>query len=356
MNVLILANHFNPGGISRYVLNLSHGLKERGNNIWVASSGGEWVNRLTPGVKHETIPIKTKAILSPKVFFSFVKLSKFVKNNNIQIVHANTRVTAAVAQLLFKFNRIPYITAFHGYYRPGLWRKLIKLSGMRSIAVSHAVENHLAVDLKIDQPKIRVVYNGIELEDFTGKRAQRGDFGFATKDLLFGILGRISQEKGHFLAAAAFEKILQKHPSSYLLLSGKGKMEQKLKLFIEERKIASRVKFIDCEAGDFLDILDILLVPSVKEGFGLSIVEAFAKRVPVIGFNVGGISEIIRNSENGIIFYEYTADALASAVENLLNNTALRDKIIDCASRDVAAFSLSAMAGRTEAVYREVLS
>ncbi|MDD5583949.1 MAG: glycosyltransferase, partial [Candidatus Omnitrophica bacterium] len=233
MNVLILATHLNPGGVSRYVINLAQGLTRRGNTVWVASGGGTWVSLLSRyGVQHKNIPIFTKAIVSFQVFFSFLALTSFLKKHNIQIIHANTRVTQCLAYLLWKSLHIPYVSALHGFYRPSGVRTFAKFEGIAAIAVSVAVKKHCIDDLKIPQEKIYVVHNGIRLEDFSVKKKQKSDFGFNESDYCLGILGRISEEKGHFLAAQALEKLMQKNQNLYLLIAGKGKMEDALKTFV----------------------------------------------------------------------------------------------------------------------------
>ena len=356
MNILILTTHLNPGGLSRYVLNLSTSLKRQNHNVWVACSSGEWIGRLSEnGVHYKHIPIKTKSICSPKILFSFLVLKRLIEQENFDVIHCNTRVTQLLGFLIYKCFNIPYIGAFHGFYRPSIFRKKFKLSGVMSIAVSRAVREHLIKDLDIEPEKIRVVYNGIDSEEFLSKEASKSDWGFSNEDYLIGILGRISQEKGHFLAVDAIGKLILRYKNIYLLVSGKGRLDNKLKAYLRQERLEERVKFIDCSPNQFLDIIDLLLVPSQKEGFGYSILEAFVKAVPVIGYNTGGIVEILRDRENGLLFYNYNSFALADTIEDLISNDNLRRKIVQQASEDVLHFSSRRMAMDTERVYKEVM-
>lgn len=356
MNILILTTHLNPGGISRYVINLSRGLSKQKHKVWVSSSGGEWVKRLEDSrIKHKYIPIKTKSICSIKIFISFLKLRNFIRHEKIDVIHSNTRVTQRLGSLIYKKLGVPYLSTYHGFYRPTILRKLLKFSGLRTIAVSKAVKEHIVGDLKLKAENVRVVYNGLDESEFTVKEAKKSDFGFRDSDFLMGILGRISKEKGHFLAVEAIGRLSKNYDNVYLLVSGKGRLEKKLKSFIEAAKIENKIKFMDCQANKFLDIIDLLLVPSVKEGFGYSIIEAFLKEVPVIGYNVGGITEIIKNRKNGIIFYNYNASSLIGAIEELMLKENLRKRIVLAAKEDVWFFSHERMALDTEKVYKEVL-
>jgi len=356
MNILILTTHLNSGGLSRYVLNLSASLKRENHNVWVACSGGEWVRRLSEkGVNYKYIPIKTKSICSLKILFSFLSLRRLIGQENFDVVHCNTRVTQFLGFILYKCFNLPYIGAYHGFYRRSIFRKRFKLSGVVSIAVSRAVKEHLIKDLDIKDEKIKVVYNGINSDEFSSKETSRGELGFGSQDYLIGILGRVSQEKGHFLAADAIAKFALRHKNAYLLVSGKGRLDNKLRVYLKRERLEERVRFIDCRPNQFLDIIDLLVMPSQKEGFGYSILEAFLKGVPVIGYNTGGIAEIIKDRENGLLFYNYNSLALVEKIEEIISNDNLRRKVVQQAKEDVLYFSSRRMAIDTEKVYREVM-
>ncbi|MEI8350248.1 MAG: glycosyltransferase family 4 protein [Candidatus Omnitrophota bacterium] len=356
MNILILCTHFNPAGISRYTLNLAKGLKERGHRVWVGSSGGEWLPKLTQSnITHIYLPIKTKSICSLKIPLSLNALLSFVAREQIQIIHANTRVTQYLAYLTYKLRKIPYISTFHGFHQPTVWRRHFKLAGLRTIAVSEAVKKHLHQDMHIDESKIRMIHNGIDEKEFTVRRKSKIDYGFKETDFVIGILGRISEEKGHFIAAEALKLLSFNHPNVYLAVSGKGRLLRQLKLFFKLADLEQRVKFFDMDSKDFLDIPDILVVPSKREGFGYAIVEAFAKGVPVVGFNTGGIAEIIRNGENGVLFYHHDGSSLQEAIEGILSHRNLCTQLVENAREDVSLFSLARMATATENVYKELI-
>ena len=99
MNILIITTHLNIGGISRYVINLAKGLARGSDTVFVASSGGQWQKELSiDNITHLKIPINTKSILSFKVLKSFFILSEFLKEQKIDIIHANTRVTQSLGK------------------------------------------------------------------------------------------------------------------------------------------------------------------------------------------------------------------------------------------------------------------
>jgi glycosyltransferase involved in cell wall biosynthesis len=352
MRILLLATHLNPGGISRYVINLARALSLRSHKVFVATSQGSWLNELAnAGIAYEIIPINTKAILSFKVFLSFMKLKAFVRKEKIEVIHANTRVTQFLGYLLCKYTKIPYVATFHGFYRPSLQRRIFKLSGIHAIAVSHAVKKHIVHDLHIRENKASVIYNGIDTKLLTPSKK-----GFSRSDsnVYLGMLGRISEEKGFFLAMEAFASLSASYHNVRFIISGKGKMEDALKEFCRKKGVLEKVDFLELSNVDFFSRIDIVLVPSRKEGFGFTIVEAFSAGVAVIGFNTGGIAELIRNGENGLLFYEYKPESLQESIETLLIDQELRKRIARQGSLEAGRFSQERMAMETERIYQEV--
>jgi glycosyltransferase involved in cell wall biosynthesis len=356
MNILILTTHLNPGGISRYVVNLAKGLRHQ-DVVWVASAGGEWVGQLeSNGISHQHLPIRTKSVLSIKIVLSFFLLIPFIVKNKIEIICANTRVTQCLAYLIYRALGIRYVSVFHGFYKSRLGRRMFKFEGERAIAVSQAVADHLHNDLAIASNKIKVIYNGIDREVFERSSTLKEQSGFSEDDLVLGILGRLSQEKGHLLVLRTFKRLKTKFKNVYLLFSGEGKLKSDLTHYIEKEQLADHVKFVGFKAEDFLDLIDILVVASSQEGFGYSILEAFAKEVCVVGFSVGGIREIIKDRETGFLFYEYSSDSLMQVLEEAIKNKPLQKEIVARAKEKLPEFDLENTINNTKKLFQEVLS
>ncbi len=87
-----------------------------------------------------------------------------------------------------------------------------------------------------------MVYNGIDIDsnEFSTKEAIKQDWGFGKEYYLIGILGRVSQEKGHFLAVDAIAKLSSKRKNVYLLVSGRGKLDDKLRAYLKQEKLEKR--------------------------------------------------------------------------------------------------------------------
>lgn len=357
MRILILGTHLNCGGISRYIINLARGLKYRGHTVYVATCGGEWESFLKEdNIQHIFIPIKTKSILSPKLRIAYKNLKPFIQNKKIDIIHANTRVTQYLAYKLFKTTGIKYVSTFHGFYTPKLSRRYWKFEGVRTIAISQAVKDHLINDLFISSQNIDVVYNGIDIEYFSQERDYRNIYGYKEDGVIVGMLGRISQEKGHFLALDAVLPLLRRYNNLYFFVCGGGKLLPLFKKRVKKEDLKDKVRIMSIPPDDFLGIIDILVFPSSKEGLGFSILEAFAKKKCVVASAKGGIREIVRDLDTGLIFDPYNEFSLRKVLEKVILDKELRRKVGINAFNFVQGFSIENMAEQTEAVYKKILS
>src|SRR3989338_3271342 len=167
MNILILSTHLNTGGISSYIVTLAKGLKRQGHHVFVATSGGDRVEELKKdGIEHVQLNIRTKSELNPKIYFASGKILRFVEEKKIDIIHTNTRVTQVMGELLAKRSKKKHVATCHGFFKPRFFRKIFPCWGDRTVAISQQVRDHLVNDFHIDEKKISLVHNGLDLEQF----------------------------------------------------------------------------------------------------------------------------------------------------------------------------------------------
>jgi len=365
MNILYLSTHLNIGGISSYIFTLANGLKKNGHNVYAASSGGELVSKfIAAGIPHLDIPIKTKSEINIlKIWGSFLKLKKFVTENNIDIIHANTRVTQVLAYFLSRNTKKPYISTCHGFFKKRFSRKIFPCWGRRVIAISEPVREHLKNDFKVKSEDMRVVHNGIDVQRFSQPYAQapveiKKRSGLKNGPVV-GIIARLSDVKGHAYLIEAMSLVFKKIPDAQLLIAGEGRIKDELVNLTERLKISEHVFFIPniYDTKEFLSVMDLFVLPSLKEGLGLSLMEAMASGLGVVGSDVGGIKSLIQDRINGLLVRPADAEGLARAILELLEDKEKRNKFGENAKNFIAQnFSQERMASETEGVYLECLS
>lgn len=361
MNVLILTNHLNIGGITRYVLNLSYGLRKRGHNVFVGSlaGGGEKFLREN-GIGFLELPLKTKSIFSPCLVSAYFILKGFIHRENIGLIHAQTRITQFLAFILSKRLNIAYVSTFHGFYRPHRMRKKIPCLGDLTVAISQAVGRHLIEDFGLEKKNLRVIYNSVSpAMGPCPEAADAKDYSCLKGNPTLGIIARLSGEKGHLLLFSAFRELIKDYPEARLLVVGTGKKEGELKEWVKSNSLGTHITFLGDvpELTPLFRILDISVLPSTLEGLGFSILEAQANGVPVVASSAGGITEVIKDRETGILAEPGDAGGLYRGIKLLLEDAALREGVINNSKMQIEEkFNLDKMLSLTESVYKEALS
>jgi glycosyltransferase involved in cell wall biosynthesis len=365
MNILILTNHLNYGGVSVYAYQLASLLVcKYGEKVFIASRGGDLEAELNnDGIRHIRLPLTTKCEVSPKVFVSALKLAGVVRREKIDVIHANTRVTQVLAALVSAWTRKPMVTTCHGYFKRRLGRVLMPCWGRRVIAISDQVRDHLAYDFDVPTDKIDLVYNGIDPERFVPctaaeSAAQKQAWGIEADKKVVGHIGRLSSVKGQKYMVLAADVLRARHPELRWVIVGDGKEGASLRRLMADKKLDDIVRLCP-SAGNTsraLAAMDVFVMPSLQEGLGISILEAQAQGVPVVASRVGGIPTVIEDGVTGLLVSSGDPPAIAAAVGRLLEDHSLAQAIAARAKKRVAeAFTLDSMTQKTRAVYHSVL-
>jgi len=251
-----------------------------------------------------------------------------------------------------------------------LWKLYLRFSALlcdHFIAVSRAAEqswfgssHRYAYGDEKRLPAHFTLYNAVDVRKIRelcaegheqAEKSGRGAF-------VFGFLGRLSHEKGADLLFDAFDVLSRKHEHLGLLVVGGGPEKKR----IEDRYSGSgwwkKVTFQGLcswrEAMTQFASMDAVVVPSRFEGFGLSAVEALAAGKPVIASECGSLSEIIENGISGLIFPEEDTDALAAAMERLLSDRPLRDRLATHAAARADEFDVGRFNRNVAGIYNRM--
>ncbi len=363
MNILHITNQLDVGGITSYVLSLGAGLKARGHNIYIASSGGELLNRfVSAGFNYIPVPINTKCEISPKVLISFIKLKKAIKENNIQIIHGHSRTTQVLGYLLGKNLNIPYVSTCHGFFKPRFSRRRFPCWGRKVIAISQQVKEHLKDDFKLPEENIRVINNGVKIEklvsnDEAKNLEQKRALALGPGPVI-GIVARLSDVKGHVYLIEAMKMVVEKIPAAQLLIVGEGRMKNQLTALTKKLELERNIIFIPSVMSmEILAVMDIFAMPSLQEGLGLSLMEAMSAALAVVASRVGGIISLVKDGETGLLVKPADSRELAQALVELLQDPQKRALLGYNAHNFIAQnFSLEKQVLDTERFYQECLN
>lgn len=360
MKVLHVSTHFNIGGISNYILQLSGALKVRGVEVAVASCGGDLVPELErSGIPHYDLDIDTKFEFSPKVFRSAFRLARIVKDERVDIVHAHSRVSQVASLLASKLGGVPFVSTCHGYFKKRL-RGIVDTWGMKVIAISDAVKSHLIEDLGVDEERIELVYSGVDAlrfsRDYGADKLTELKSSLGLKNApVIGTIGRLSPVKGQKYLVGAMKEILSVRPDTQVIILGDGDERESLAKLAKTLGVSGSLHlFSSCaDTTDFLSVMDVFVFPSVKEGLGIALLEAMAAGKACVASRVGGISDIIKDGYSGLLVGVADQKAISSAVLELLADAELR-RLMGVRARELVRerFTLDMMADKVAGVYR----
>lgn len=230
----------------------------------------------------------------------------------------------------------------------------------RFIAVSGGLKKAL-VKNGLPEERITVVYNGIDLEALAASRRPgewRAKLGCAEGVPLIGMVARLHPVKGHRYFLEAAREVLAALPESKFVIAGEGPGREAMEQLAGRLGIAGNVVFtgfVD-EVWPLMADLDLLVVPSLWEGFGLTAVEALALGVPVVAADVGGLPEAVRHGETGLLVPPGDTAALARSIIWMLEHPFEAAEMVRRGGEVVRReFSAAAMASRTAEVYRKLL-
>jgi glycosyltransferase involved in cell wall biosynthesis len=231
------------------------------------------------------------------------------------------------------------------------------------IAISTSVSERIQA-LGIEQKKIRLVHNGIDLSGFPLVSLRSGifqnEYGWPQDSLIIGITGQVLEEKGHGDLVDAMLLVRQTNDRIRLVIGGrqKGQYFQKLKKQVSDLGLNDIVRFSGWQdsVADFFAGLDIFVLASrQEEGFGLVVAEAMATGLPVIATPSGGAKEVVVDGVSGIIVGKQNPKELASAILALADSEEYRHQMgCNGRARVEQNFNLSTQSKRLADVLREV--
>ncbi len=172
-----------------------------------------------------------------------------------------------------------------------------------------------------------------------------------------GTVGRFDEQKGHMFFLKAIPKILQDVPDVRFIFVGDGSLRSKLEKMGRELEVNQNIIFtgVRRDIPEILSIMDVFVLPSIFEGFGIVLLEAMAVGKPVVASRAGGIPEIVEHGLTGILIEPANPSAIAGSVVKLLKNPVEAKRIANAGRAEVERkFTADAMARKIEGVYDEV--
>ncbi|MFH1784221.1 MAG: glycosyltransferase [bacterium] len=344
-------------GGEQQTLYLAQGLQGLGHKNFVACQPDGMLLKRLAQTDVVTIPVLMRGEWD---MISVIKLARIIRNHQIDILHIHTAHAHTLGALAAKINptckvivsrRVDFHIHSKAKYRRGLDRIIAVSRGVRDVLV----EDGIAAE------NIAVVHDGIDLERFKkikDNKYLREEFNLKDDMPVVGIVAALAPHKHHenFLEAAAIVK--KEMPNARFLIVGEGELEARLKKLARALELEKEVIFCGFRE-DILELIstfDVFVLSSYLEGMGSTLLEAMALSKPVVATQTGGIPEVVKDGQSGILVPSRDSEKLAAGIVDLLKN---KDKRINMgkAGRKIAeGFGVGRMVSQTEEIYKEVNS
>lgn len=366
--ILYVITKSNWGGAQRYVFDMATEAQKLGHTVLVASgSEGELIERLVAaGVPTISIRSMQRDVDVWKEFRVAKELADIIRKFKPTVVHGNSSKAGLLASLVARSMGVRRIIfTSHGWAfnenRPAWQRILIWLAHYATVLLSHtticnsAATAHGARHMPLSKGHLVVIPLGVA----PGTLLSRDDARFMLAPHIsfptwIGTIAELHPIKQIDSLVRAFALIKDDFPKTTLMIMGEGSERMRLEALIRDLSLEDRVRLRGHveDARAYLPALDVFVLPSRSEGLGYVLLEAGLARLPVVASNVGGIPEVIRNNETGLLFPSGDIHALAERLSACLRDESLRVRLGNTLHHHVReSFSKDAMVARTLALY-----
>ncbi len=294
------------------------------------------------------------------------ELAAYLRRNEIDLVHAHMFRAEVVGTRAAVAAGTPVVMATVHSSRVRSPEDVATLAELtpfmdRLLIPSDAIAEKIRAEGRVAPSTI--IPNGVDLSRFDLPAPPcnlRDEYGIPCNDVLLGVVARLEPEKGHAHLVAAMPSIVERAPDTWLVIVGEGSERASLESQARALPAPARDRIIFTGRRDDISAItadiDIAVLPSLREAQGISILEAMARRKPVVASRVGGIPEVVTDGVSGILVPPETPAALADAVVRLARSPRLRLQMGDAGFADVEErFSIDAMVRRIEGLYGEEL-
>lgn len=347
-------------GATRYFTTVLPRLKQRGVDLHVAFLRGE--HPASFSLKEQGV---IPAFLGRRKWspLSVLDILQLIWRERIQVVHCAGIKGTLTARIAAHLMAVPVVAHLHDCepVAPLLLLLLCLTSRWSAwtLAVSGDVAEHARREMNLDRRRMEVLHNGVELEALrrtpvNAGRAFRDRYGVPTEAKVIGIIGRLAPVKGHDTLLRAMPLVLAKAPATRLLIIGDGPDREALDRRVRDLHLSGHVTFtgqID-DIGAALRAVDVVAMPSLREGLPYALLEAMALDKPVVASAVGGLAETIRHRANGLLFDPGDSNALGDALIAVLTDATLAKSLIHGAHETANAYSVEHHVDRLSHIYR----
>jgi len=321
MRIAELVNNLELGGAERMLADLSIELRARGHYVHVICLRGE--GPLAEPLRQKGINVSSLNKSSTASLPIVRKLGSVLLAQNIEVLHTHNPLVHHYGVVAgWRAGVRALVSTLHGpgnldELRSRILYDVCCLGTSRVVSVCESLERRVHASTSIAWRRSTVIPNGIDMDRFLAVSPRE-----SAEPFTFGTVGRLAPVKDHANLLKAFRLVLERYPASRLEILGDGPLREELRAISCSLRIDGQVGFhgASLDVPGFLGKLNAFVLASLYEGLPITMIEAMAAGLPVVGTEVGGISEMVKGSGCGWLSPpgrpELLANALCGAIES----------------------------------------
>lgn len=369
MKILLLSRVIFLSGVTTHLISLSKGLVDRGHQVYIMTAGPQdpksaanvklYNNLIEIGVNPIIVPFPTKKNNKYKylisLIYAFFFCKKILNHYDFDIVHVHTPILSFIPKILKrKFVRTIHVAELN--------LSILDCKADFEIAISKEVYNEAIKKYNYSSESIELIHNGVSRDFYQPVKNDKEILElkkiYNIQDkIVIGLVGSIQHRKGHDILINAIS-LLPEHIKSnvHILFLGDGKKDLVINL-LKEKKLSKQCTFIPFQDPlEIYPLIDINILPSRLEGFGLVVVEAMLMGNCVIRSNTEGATEQITHGKTGFIFENENYSELSNILLELIENKELRNQVSQAGQTYALQHFISdIMVNKTLTVYQKAL-
>lgn len=326
------------------------------------------------GIELIIIPQLVREVSLFNDLIALLKLIKIIRRDKFDIVHTHESKAGILGRVAGKLAGVPVIIhsphghifyGYFGYIKTTIFILLERFTALFTDKIitltKKEIEEHLKVKIG-NRDKFTFIYNGIELDKFekvdVNVREKRGQLSLPLDVSVVATVARLVPVKGHKYLIDAAAEVVKSIPQARFLFIGDGKLREELQEQAENLGLSSNILFLGWRKDvlEILPIIDLFVLPSINEGLGMVLVEAYAFGKPVVATNVGGIPEVVEDKKTGLLTPPKDSKKLAQAIIELLEDPKRAKKMGEEGKKKViTTFGVDVMVEKIERLYEELI-
>jgi glycosyltransferase involved in cell wall biosynthesis len=291
-------------------------------------------------------------------------LLKVIDRKKIDILHLHGYGATTFGRIAGAMRHLPTIVHEHANLTDTPWFQKIADAALEpvtdiAIAVSKSTADFVINARRIPAAKVKVVYLGVPLEEFSRTRSQdeiqgaRAELGIARDDVAIGSVTRLHDSKGNSYLVDAARLVLNERPHARFFIVGEGPLRESLELQARGLGLGDRFVFAGFakDVARVLSAFDISVFPSLWEGTPLTVFEALAMGKAIVATDADGLIDVLTPDDDAIIVAKRDPRALANGLMQMMDEPHTRDRLRAAAFETGKKYDITAFVRKMERLY-----